>query len=295
MIDTDLEAPGFKRIVPKDASMERIPCNTIFGEGPVWNAREAYLLWTDIVGDKMLKWTPGQGITTFIYPTGHANGMTYDRQGRLVVAGYASRTIWRLEHDGRIVVLASHYQGKKISTPNDIVVKSDGSIYWTDSFGALNHPGMAGEDVQRYLDFCPVFRLSPDGSTVTAVADDFESNNGLCFSPDESLLYVNDTRRRHIRVFDVQTDGGLRNGRIFYELGEEPGNPDGMKADMEGNIYCKASGGVHVIDPKGNLLGRIKLSNFSNMAWGDADWKTLYITGRSDLYRVRLNIPGVPV
>lgn len=295
MIATDREAPGFERIVTKDATMEKILCDCIFGEGPVWNARQGYLLWADIAGNKILKWTPGEGVTTFLTPTGHANGMTYDRQARLVVAGYGSRTIWRMEHDGRIVVLASHYQGKKISTPNDIVVKSDGSIYWTDSFGALSHPGFAGDDVQRYLDFCPVFRLSPDGSTLTVVADDFESNNGLAFSPDESLLYVNDTRRRHVLAFDVQPDGGLKNGRLFYQMEKEGSGPDGMKVDVEGNLYCRGPGGIHVVDPKGNLLGRIKVNDFSNLAWGDADWKTLYVTGHTVVYRFRLNIPGIPV
>jgi gluconolactonase len=295
LLDIDPRHPDFEKIVGRDASLERIPCDCLFGEGPVWNARGGFLLWTDIAGNKILKWTPGEGITTFLTPTGHANGMTYDQLGRLVVAGYGSRTIWRMEHDGRMVTLASHYQGKKISTPNDIVVKADGAIYWTDSFGALSHPWFAGDDVQRYLDFCPVFRLSPDGSTLTAAADDFESNNGLAFSPDESLLYVNDTRRRHIRVFDVQPGGGLRNGRVFYEMEKEGAGPDGMKVDREGNLYCTGPGGIHVIAPKGNLLGRIKLSHISNMAWGDADWKTLYVTGHSDIYRIRLNIPGVPV
>ncbi|HWP60178.1 MAG TPA: SMP-30/gluconolactonase/LRE family protein [Candidatus Acidoferrales bacterium] len=295
MLDTDREAPGFERIVPKDSRLERIPCDCIFGEGPVWNARKGYLLWTDIAGDKILKWTPGEGVSTFLHPSGHANGMTYDREGRLVVAGYGSRTIWRMEHDGRIVILASHYQGKKISTPNDIVVRSDGSIYWTDSFGALSHPWFAGDDVQRYLDFCPVFRLLPDGSGPEVVADDFESNNGLAFSPDESLLYVNDTRRRDIRVYDVERDGSLKNGRLFYQMEKEGSGPDGMKVDIEGNVYARGPGGIHVIDPRGNLLGRIKLNDFSNMAWGDADWKTLYVTGHAEVYRMRLGIAGVPV
>lgn len=295
MIETDREAPGFERIVPKAGWIEKIPCDCVFGEGPVWNRTEGYLLWTDIVGDKILKWAPEQGISTFLTPTGHANGMTRDQQGRLLVAGYGSRTIWRMEHDGRIVILASHYQGKKISTPNDIVVKSDGAIYWTDSFGALTHPGMCGEDVQRYLDFCPVFRLSPDASTLTAVADDFESNNGLAFSPDETLLYVNDTRRRHIRVFDVQPNGGLSNGRLFYEMDKEGMAPDGMKVDIEGNVYCRGPGGIHVIDPNGHLLGRIRLPHLTNMAWGDADWRTMYITSNFVVYRLRLNIPGIPV
>ena len=214
-----------------------------------------------------------------------------------MVAGWASRSVWRMDHDGSIVTVASHYQGKKINTPNDIVVKSDGSIYWTDPPMAMYIPGMAGDDLQRYLDFIGVFRLSPDGKTLTPVADDFENPNGLCFSPDESLLYINDTARRHIRVFDVKPDGTLSNGRLFYEArGDEPGNPDGMKVDVEGNVYCTGPAGIHVIDPKGNLLGRIKIpTHTTNMNWGDSDWRTLFITSRSCVYRVRLGIPGVPV
>jgi gluconolactonase len=155
---------------------------------------------------------------------------------------------------------------------------------------------MPGEDVQRYLDYCAVFRLSPDGATITPVVTDFANPNGLAFSPDESLLYINDTTRRHIRVFDVQPDGSLANGRLFYQdEGSEPGNPDGMKVDQEGNVYCTGSGGIHVVAPSGKLLGVIKLHPITNMAWGDADWRTLYVTGRAEFYRIRLGIPGVPV
>jgi gluconolactonase len=296
-MDTDMEAAGFSRIVPKEATLERIACQLIFGEGPVWNSRESYLLWVDIIGDTIWQWRPGSGTSIFLRPSGKANGMTYDEQGRLVVAGWASRTVWRVEHDGSIVILASHYQGKKINTPNDIVVKSDGAIYWTDPPNAMYIPGMAGEDLQRYLDFIGVFRLSPDGKALTPVADDFENPNGLAFSPDESLLYINDTSRRHIRVFDVDADGTLKNGRLFYEArGNEPGNPDGMKVDVEGNVYCTGPAGIHVIDPRGNLLGRIKVpGHATNFNWGDSDWRTLFITTRNSVYRVRLGIPGVAV
>jgi gluconolactonase len=128
------------------------------------------------------------------------------------------------------------------------------------------------------------------------VVTDFANPNGLAFSPDESLLYINDTTRRHIRVFDVQPDGSLANGRLFYQdEGSEPGNPDGMKVDQEGNVYCTGSGGIHVVAPSGKLLGVIKLHPITNMAWGDADWRTLYVTGRAEFYRIRLGIPGVPV
>ncbi len=296
-MDSDMTAPGFERILSPDARLERIAYGLEFGEGPVWNAREGYLLYTDIIGDTIWKWTPGVGASIVLRPSGKANGTTYDRQGRLVVAGWSARTIWRMEADGAIVTIASHYQGKKINAPNDIVVKADGSIYWTDSTGALAIPAMAGPDVQQYLDAPSVLRLSADGSAVTCLVDDFESPNGLVFSPDESLLYINDTRRGHIRVFEVQGDGSLANGRVFYQQrGSEPGNPDGMKVDTEGNVYCTGPAGIHVIDPQGNLLGRIKIADHvTNMAWGDADWQTLYITAVPSVYRLRMNIAGIPV
>ncbi len=289
-------APEFQRLVAPDATAEIIATDCVFTEGPVWSAREAALYFVDIVGDKVLRWTPGRGLSVVKAPAGHPNGMTYDREGRLVVCGWGARTIWRFEPDARAVVIASHYEGKRINTPNDIVCKSDGALYWTDPTGALFIPGMCEDDVQQYLDFQGVFRLSPDGQNLTVLVDDFANPNGLAFSPDESLLYVNDTARRHIRVFDVQPDGSLRNGRLFYEdQGTEPGNPDGMKVDVEGDVYCTGSGGIHVVDPRGNLLGRLRLHPITNLAWGDADWRTLYVTGRADLFRVRLNVAGVPV
>lgn len=300
----DYLAPEFERIAPRGTQIDTLECDVVFGEGPVWNTDEQALYFVDIVGDKILRWEPRASMTTFISPSGHANGMTRDLQGRLVIAGWGSRTVWRVERDGRAVILASKYQGKKLNTPNDIVVKSDGAIYWTDMPNALDICGMCGEDVQRYLDNSNIFRLSPDGETLTAVADDFEGCNGLAFSPDESLLYINDTARRHIRVFDVQPDGSLANGRLFYQdTGTDPGGPDGMKVDVEGNVYCTGSGGVHVLSPQGTLLGRIKLHPITNFAWAESDWRTFYITGRStperpgrsNLYRVRLGIPGLPV
>ncbi len=296
-MDITMGSPGLDRVVPTDARLDRIRAGTIFGEGPIWFAERGYLLWTDIIGDRIMQWQPGQGVSVFLQPSRHANGMTRDRQGRLIVAGYGDRNVWRMERDGSFVVLASHYQGKRIQCPNDIVVRSDGSIYWTESTGGLFHPGMGGDDLQQYLDFKAVFQLGPDGLTMTPVVDDFEAPNGLAFSPDESLLYINDTRRRHIRVFEVQLDGSLRNGRLFYEArGNEPGNPDGMKVDLEGNVFCTGPGGIHVISSRGDLLGVMRMpEHVSNMAWGDADWRTLYLTGRTSLYRVRLNIPGIPV
>jgi len=297
-VETDMVAPGLEQIVPPDATFEVIATKTVTGEGPVWNAREGYLLWVDIVGDTIWKWQPGVDVSVFLRPSGHANGMTYDRQGRLVVAGWASRSIWRMEPDGSIITIASHYEGKKINTPNDLVVKSDGAIYWTDSTGFSN-PGMVGpgDDLQQYLDFRAVFRLSPDGSTVTPVIEDCPGPNGIAFSPDESVLYIVDSRQRHIRAFDVQTDGTMRNPRVLYEFqGTEDKAPDGIKVDREGNMYAAGPGGIHVVDPRGNLLGRLLTPELvTNMGWGNADWRTLYVTGRRSVYRLKLNIAGVPV
>jgi gluconolactonase len=229
-------------------------------------------------------------------PTGQALAVTYDRQGRLVATGWSSRTIWRLEPDGTQTVLASEYQGKKINTPNDLVVKSDGSIYWTDSASALSIAIFSPDDLQRYLPYQAVFRLSPDASSLAPVADDYVSPNGLAFSPDESILYVNDIQARLIKAYDVQPDGSLANSRVFYEAkGDERGAPDGMKVDSEGNVYCTGPGGIHVIDPRGNLLGRLLIPLSTNMCWGEADWRTFFVTNRTTTYRIRLNIPGVPV
>jgi len=299
-LPTDMEAPGLARIIPEGAVLDTISTGFIATEGPVWNRRERFLLWSDMVGDRIYKWEPGEGTSVFVEPSGHSNGLTYDLQGRLIVAGFASRSIWRLEPDGSKTVLADRYDGLPLQAPNDIVVKSDGSIYWTESTGAFTHPGLSGPgeeyDVQQYRDLKPILRLGPDGSGPTSVVDDFEGPNGIAFSPDESLLYINDIRRRHIRVFDVLKDGTLANGRMFYEDKQtERGSPDGMKVDMEGNVYLRASGGVEIVDPSGQLLGRIRIPEMTNIAWGDEDWRSLFITGRENIYRVRLNIPGVPV
>lgn len=294
---SEANSPTFYDIVPKDAVLERVSHGHIFTEGPVWNAREGALYWTDIIGNTIWKWNPGVGKTAVLRPSGKANGMTFDKEGRLIVAGWTSRTVWRMALDGSITPLATHYQGKKLGTPNDIVVKSDGAIYFTDPPGGVGIVEMEGEDLQQYLNFSGVYRLNPDTRDLTLLTDGVPGCNGLVFSPDESLLYVNDTGGRYIQVFDVQADGTLKNSRRFVDIvGEEPGNPDGMKVDVKGHVYCTGPGGIHIFDPSGNYLGRLKVpEHCSNMAWGDADWKTLYITARTSVYRMRLFIQGISV
>ena len=196
-----MAAPGFERILPRDSELEVIAHDLHFGEGPVWNRRTGELFWVDIIGDTIWKWTPGVGREIVMRPSFKADGMTFDREGRLVVAGWSWRRVWRMELDGTVTTLCAQFDGKKLNTPNDIVVKSDGSIWFTDPSGGLYNVEMHGEDVQRYLDFHGVFRISPSGET-TLVVEDCLYPNGLAFSPDESLLYVNDTRR--------EPDPGLR-------------------------------------------------------------------------------------
>ena len=288
---------GFERIAPGASRLEVIRHDVIFGEGPVWDRRAGTLYYTDIIGDTIWQWTPGIGNQVVMQPSWKANGMTLDAQGRLVVAGWASRSVWRRESDGTVQTLCGAYEGKKLNTPNDICVTRDGAIWFTDPTGALNNVEMHGEDIQRYLDWNGVYRLAPDGSIALKVEDGVYPN-GLCFSPDERRLYVNDTRQALIRVFDVAADGAVGNPRIFYRLvGTEPGVADGMKVDVEGNLYCTGPAGIHVIAPDGRLLGRLKIpGHCTNMAWGDADWRTMYITTfTSHVFRVRMGIPGVPV
>jgi gluconolactonase len=291
-----MRGPGLQRIVGSGPPLDQIAHGMYFGEGPVWDRRQKRFLWVDIIGDSIFEWTAGVGRKTLIHPSSHANGLTFDREGRLVVAGWSSRTIWRVEKDGSLVTIASRYRGKKFNSPNDIVVRSDGSVYWTDSSGGLVIPGMVGEDMQRHLDIQGVFRLTPQGE-VKLVVEDVTYPNGLCFSPDESILYVNDTRLGEIRAFDVNADGSVGNGRLFHKLtGTEPGVADGMKVDQEGNLYCTGPGGIHVIDKGGKLLGRLLMpGHCTNLAWGDDDWRTLFVTTCHSVLRTRLEIPGVPV
>jgi gluconolactonase len=296
-VELDSATPEFKRIVGANPPLDQIAQGTLFGEGPVWDRRRKRFFWVDIIGDTIYQWVPGTGKSVLVHPSSHANGMTFDLEGRLTIAGWSQRTIWRIEHDGSFTTLASRWQGKKFNSPNDIVVRSDGSIYWTDSAGGLVIPGMVGEDMQRQLDIQAVFRLTPHGKVELAIEDTVYPN-GLCFSPDERILYVNDTRMAHIRAFDVAPDGSVSNGRLFHQLtGSEPGVADGMKCDCEGNVYCTGPGGVHVIDPRGKLLGRLFIpgGHTTNIAWGDDDWRSLYMVTYHSVFRTRLNIPGVPV
>ena len=271
--------------------LEQVASGFEFLEGPVWHPVEKHLTFSDIVGNTMYRWSRVAGLDVYRKPSNMANCNTYDREGRLLTCEHATSRVTRTDLNGRVEVLASHYRGKELNSPNDIVVGRDGSIYFTDPISGRSATyGVLREQEQP---FQGVYRLNEE---LSLLVDDFSKPNGLCLSLDEARLFVNDTDRNHIRVFDVQPDGSVKNGRIFYEDKHvEPGVPDGMKVDVEGNVYCTGSAGIHVIEPAGNLLGRIKVpDHVANHAWGEADWRSLYITARANVYRVRLNIPGVP-
>lgn len=281
-----------RQIVPEEAMVEQIAAGFGFTEGPVW--RGDHLLFSDIPRNRIVRWRrlgEGPEITTFRCPSGNSNGLTLDKSGRLIACEHSMRCITRTEIDGSITVLADRYKGRRLNSPNDVVVRSDGSIYFTDP-----PYGLKDLSIWKELPFNGVYRLTPDGELVLLV-DDFDRPNGLAFSPDETILYVDDTAKSHIRAFDVSPDGNISNDRVLIDMkSPDQGGPDGMKVDQKGNIYSTGPGGLWIIDPNGQCLGRIILPELpANVAWGDEDWRTLYITARTGVYRMRLAIPGIPL
>jgi gluconolactonase len=284
----------FADVVGQSVEFERLGTGFIFTEGPLWHRREKYLLFSDMPGDHLRRWSAKEGVTTFRQPCNKSNGLAWDLQGRLIVCEHATSHLTRTEPDGRSTVLASHYDGKELNSPNDVVVKSDGAIYFSDPvYGRKPHYGVP-RDPQ--LSFRGVYRLSADGKTLALLADDFGQPNGLCFSLDEKVLFVNDTERQHIRAFDLKADGTITNNRIWARtLGEGPGGPDGMKIDSAGNLYSCGPGGIHVFAPDATCLGVIRVpEHTANFCWGDDDFRSLFITASTSLYRVRVAIPGTP-
>lgn len=293
MITLQRRDPRLDTIVTADARAERLGTGFIFTEGPVWNAAGHFLLFSDMPGDHLRRHSDADGITTFRQPCHKSNGLAYDHQGRLLVCEHASSRVTRTEADGSSITLASHYQGRELNSPNDIVVRSDGALYFSDPiYGRMDHYGVKRD---AELAFKGVYRIDPGGS-LALLADDFEQPNGLCFSADERRLFVNDTARGHIRVFDVAADGSVSGGAIWASLtGDGPGAPDGMKVDVAGNIYCCGPGGIHILAPDATCLGVLGLpEGAANLCWGDSDLRSLYVTATTSLYRVRMRQPGRP-
>lgn len=260
-------------------------------EGPVWFHESGYLLLSDIGKKQRMKWSPQEGMQLDLANSNAANGMTRDLQGRLIICEHMTQRVVRRELDGTVTVLADKYKGKRLSRPNDVVVKSDGAVYFTDPDKPIF--------TKVEQDFAAVYRLSPDGKTLDLLCSDLIAPNGLCFSPGETTLYINDTQVGIIYAYDVQENGLIGTRRIFAILKDErAGLVDGMKVDLEGNLYCTGPGGVWIMAPDGRHLGTIALGEgkrATNLAWGDKDWRTLYITTTRELCAIRMKVRGVPV
>ena len=289
----EVRDPRLTSIVGTHVEFERIATGCLFTEGPLWHPTGEYLLWSDMPGDHLRRWSKADGVTTFRQPCNKSNGLTWDRQGRLVACEHASSQVTRTEPDGRITPIATHYDGKQLNSPNDIVCAQDGGIYFSDPpYGRAEFYGVKRA---QELAFQGVYRVGADPRTPTLLVDDFDRPNGLCFSLDGRRLFVNDTARQHIRVFDVRSNGALAGGAVWAETkGEGKGAPDGMKLESAGNVYCCGPGGIHVFSPEAVDLGVIQVPEYTaNFAWGDRDFRTLFITASTSVYTIHTVIPGL--
>lgn len=285
----------FTDIVGESVTFEKLGSGYLFTEGPLWHPIEQHLTFSDMPGDIMRRWSAKAGVQTFRQPCSKSNGLVYDKSGRMVICEHATSRVTRQETNGSFTTLASHWQGRELNSPNDIVVRHDGAIYFSDpKYGRVEYFGVPRP---QQLDFQGAYRIDPKSGETQLMARDFGQPNGLCFSLDEQRLFVNDTERQHIRVFDIAADGSLQNNRIWAETtGEGQGAPDGMKIDAIGNIYCCGPGGIHVFAPDAQCLGVIKVPEYTaNFCFGDPDYRSLFITAATSLYRIRTRVPGRPL
>jgi gluconolactonase len=318
-LKVDRMEPGIDAIVPADATIERVATGFTWVEGPVW-IPAGYLMFAEITSNSIRKVTPDGVVSIFLQPSGYkrtapyggkepgSNGMTLDRARRLTVAGHAQRDVWRLESlspRAQVTVLADSYEGKKLNSPNDLVYKSDGSLYFTDPPYGL--PTQGDSDPIKQLQVNGVYRIpkafdqkpgaAPARDQLQLLVKDLPRPNGIAFSPDEKYLYVDNSEPKKLWMrYRVEKDGTLTDAKVFYDasLDTRPGGPDGMKVDQTGNIYSAGPGGVWIFSPEGKALGVILTpETASNVTWGGADRKTLYITASKSIYRVILKVPGI--
>lgn len=287
--------PAFGRFVLGNAPVKQLVTGFDWVEGPVWFGDAKCLLFSDIPNNRIMRWSPESGISVYTAQSNYANGHTRDQVGRLISCEHGTRRVTRTEHDGSITIIADSFNGKPLNSPNDVVVKSDGTIWFTDPhYGIMtNYEGFAAAQENP----CVVYRVTPETGQVDVMIDDMNCPNGLVFSPDERLLYVADTGRmhssdpQHIRVYDCATDGKVSGGRLFHTV--DTGCADGIRVDTDGNLWSSAGDGVHCIAPDGHLMGKILVPEVvSNICFGGRAKHELYITATTSLYRVTLNRKG---
>jgi gluconolactonase len=287
----------FGRCVLANAVLEELAAGFRWTEGPVWWGDAGCLLFQDLPRNRTMRWTEEGGVSVFRYPSDYANGQTRDRQGRLISCSHHGRCLYRTEYDGRITRLVSHHGGKRLNSPNDVVVKSDGTIWFTDPLYGISNDYEGGRQESEQPP--ALYRFDPETGETRAMAGDFDGPNGLAFSPDERRLYVSETGdpaqespRRYIRAFDVSPDGTrLTGGEVFHCV--EPGYCDGLRVDEAGRLWSSAGDGVHCIDPGGKLLGKILVPHVvSNVEFGGAAKNRLFITGSQALCSIFLNVRG---
>jgi gluconolactonase len=295
-VAVDVRSEKLLELVDPDVEVEQLGTGFTFTEGPIWNPEEQYLLLSDMPGDVRRRWSEGEGVVEVMRPANKCNGMTYDADLDLLVCEHVTSSVVRERKGGGRETIASHFRGKELNSPNDVVVRSDGSIYFSDPwYGRM--PGF-GLERERELGFQGVYRIPPGGGELELVVaeDEFEMPNGLCFSPDESVLYINDTPRAHIKVFDVDADGTLANGRMFAEkVGtgslEKMDLVDGMKCDERGDIWVTGPDGIWIISPEGEHLGVVPIPEpVGNLSWGGPDWKWMFVCASTSLYRFETKV-----
>lgn len=292
----EVRDPRIEAVIDTGIELETLASGFQFTEGPIWHPTKQHLTFSDIPANRMHRWSEAEGVSVYREPSNMANGNTYDKQGRVLTCEHATSRVVREEGDGALTVLASHYDGRELNSPNDIIVKSNGDIYFTDpTYGRLGHTGVVRE-VQ--LDFRGVYRIAATSGELFLLSTEFEQCNGLAFSPDENFLYVADTPRMQVKRFNVAPDGSIDSGEVFLQSsGEGLGAPDGLKTSSTGHIFCAGPGGVHIYEPgEGVCLGVIRTPAFcANFTWGGRDLKTFFLTSSNHLYRVPLKVAGSPL
>ena len=291
----NVKSDALLELVDEGAAVEQVATGFTFTEGPIWNHAERFLLFSDMPGNVRRKWSEAEGVVEVMRPSNKCNGMTYEAGGTLLVCEHATSSLVREHPDGTRETVASHFEGKELNSPNDVTVRSDGSIYFSDPW--YGRMPVFGVERERDLGFQGVYRIPPGGGDPELVVgrDEYEQPNGVCFSPGESQLYINDTPGAFIKIYDVNADGSLANGRMFFEgIGSgviEEGIPDGMKCDERGNIWVTGPGGIWVISSDGEHLGTIEVpENTGNLTWGGDDWHTLFIPSSTSLYSIRTKV-----